>query len=562
MQFQKVIDPRIHIDEKQTTAVFEGPINTSFQQITPPTQNTIQPVYTIQTPSVQLGLNTLMYQQCSITWTLTGTALTNFQATQSIALRPWPLTRSMTSLVVQLNNCTVSTNPQLYWPQLSLLANDFIDITTVQGTTCTTPDFSTSFSDIVGSIRSPFANDTDMQSTFHTGKPRTNCFTDFTYSPDGTSLSITAMIYEPLVASPFNYSADVQKSFYGLNTVIVSPVFSSLESALCFATPAASTVTSVTAVFNSQQLLIEYVTPSPRLMQEITMKPLIYNYASINTYQSTISTLAPGESISFSTNSFQCSVVPRRFLVFVVPSFATTLNATQPIPDINLPITNVSVLFANRSGICSGQTPLQLWQMSNRAGLPMSWNQYSASPIFDSTGQIATYGGGYLVFDTANDLSAGPEFTPGLSVSNTFSLTGTATNQTNQTFTNLRVVVATITSGSVTIFNGEAVSQLGDLSHSDVGQAMSGSAVSMNVIKRDNLSAGYAGSGSFWQGLKKVFNVSNLRKASNVARAIAPYTGEYSPFLATAGDVGNSVATALGGRLMKRGQLRQLANMY
>ncbi|MFY8213253.1 MAG: major capsid protein V20 domain-containing protein, partial [Flavobacterium sp.] len=491
----------------QTTAVFEGPQNTSFQQITPPTQNTLQPVYTIQTPSTSLGLNTLMYQQVGVTWTMTGTALTNFQTQQAIALRPWSLTRAMTSLVIQLNNCTVSTNPQLYWQQLSLLSNDFIDVTTVQGPTATTPDFSSSFSDIVGSIRSPFANDTDMQSSFQTGKPRTNCFTGFTYSADGTSLTITAVIYEPLIASPFNYSSDLQKSFYGLNTIIISPVFSALESSLCFAIPTGTTVTGLTAAFTSQTLLIEYVTPSPRLMQEINSRPLIYNYASINTYQSTIASISPGESVSFSTNSFQCSVVPRRFLVFVVPSFATTLNALAPIPDISLPISNVSVLFANRSGICSGQTPLQLWQMSNKAGLPMSWNQYNADPIFDSTGQVATYGGGFLVFDTANDLSAGPDFTPGMSVSNTFSLTGTATNKTNQTFTNCRVVVATITSGAVTIYNGEAISQLGDVNISEVHQALNSPGLSANVLKHDNLSSGYAGS-SFWSGLKKVFNVA------------------------------------------------------
>lgn len=551
----KSIDGRIDLRQPRYVA-FEGPANVTYQQITPPDQTVLNPLFTVNVPSTGMGVNRCMMMTTSGSVTITGTAINNFATQQSISLRAWPLHQCMGNLQAQINDGTITITPNLYITALAMVGNDIKDQSDLQSTTATVPDSVCDYASAVGTIASPFANALD-QNNNGLASCRTQQITNIVYTGT-TSVQIFFTVSEPLLLSPFTYSSDSKKSLFGINTMNITINYNNLQRLISFATPVGTTISNITGAFSAQALQVSFVAPTEN---SLTLQPRIisYNYAGIQQIPTTIGgTLAAnGGQAAVSSNSIELSIIPSKFIIFAVPAFSDTNTITGSIPDFFFPISNVSIQYGQKSGLLAGASQIQLWETSRRNGVNASYQRWAGSKIYDSAGSTATYGGAPFVVDVAADLGLPTNLTAGMNVRTQFVINCNVTNQTGVSYNNCRFVVVAITPGIVSINGGSTIVMLGGLP----GDALVGSSgmdpIAEALVRADASNHGYSG-GSFWSSLKKGFSV-----AGKAAKVLAPALS-----LAGGPELGMA-ATAFGhafggGARLSRGSVRNTirSHMY
>ena len=73
-------------------------------------------------------------------------------------------------------------------------------------------------------------------------------------------------------------------------------------------------------------------------------------------------------------------VVPAYLLIKANYSIPDFKNATKSLADVCFPVDKVSMSFGSRSGLLSGMSQAQLYQISVTAGVNMSFSQWVGQP--------------------------------------------------------------------------------------------------------------------------------------------------------------------------------------
>jgi hypothetical protein len=551
----KAVDSRVDISEP-SLVVYSSVPSVVYQNF-PPSQPSLNPVITIPvTPG--FGLSRSLSFQAQISFTITGTALNLFTEQQSISLRAFPINQTLTNLNIQLGTNGVQITPNLYTSAFLHYNNDSLAQKQNQSGTASAPDFVTDYSALVGTVSSPFANSLDENQSSSINTVRTKQLTNFALNADNTSLTFTANIVEDLIASPFLYNAtaDPQKAIFNLNNVIVTMSFNYLQRMLSYAIPVGATVTGVSGVFNSQSILCQFVAPFENSITNRTM-PMTYNYSYIQSTDTTIANLPAGSSIQISTNTQQLSIIPDTFLIFCIPSIESLTQVSPSLPDFFFPITNVNINIGMRQAVLGQATQFQLWQLYKKNGGIADWNQFSGASVVDSTGVKTTLGGAPLILSVAQDLNLPTSSTVGQVESSNFQANVTVYNNTGVNFTNCTIRVVALTDGWITTSgNGNVDIHTGGVTPQMVAMASELPYLAEETVKRTSKGKGYSGGKYSWADFKHQI----LKPISSVAKAIAPFTGEYAPAVATFGNVAGAVA---GSGLMARHKMRgAIRNAY
>lgn len=259
------------------------------------------------------------------------------------------------------------------------------------------------------------------------------------------------------------------------------------------------------------------------------------------------------------------STIPRRIYIYARQQ---TSDLTYTSTDTFAGISSLQLQFGNYDNVLANASPEQLWQMSVRHGLSMSWPEFSGQPMNYMSGtQNLQYGqvGSVIIIEPGIDFGLSSLELAGLNEKLTIQAYATIFNPnvaSPSASINYSFYVVTVTDGVLSIpGSGQSLTQIGVVKASDVIN-------NHGPIMEYNTMEGFEG-GDFMGGrggekIKKFFKDK-----------VAPWLREYGPQIIKAvgkvilpsiglGDGGSRVGGRIGGGMemeggegMSKAQLRQ-----
>ena len=347
---------------------------------------------------------------------------------------------------------------------------------------------------------------------------------------------------EPFFMSPFELD-DMERGIYGIDSLNVKWTLGSLDRLWSVRAGGGSTYTSIVGhVAGAPTLNLTFIQPSLADLQKIP-STMVYNYYSLDTTQiSADYTFNPGQSIQkLASLALQLDTVPRRFIIYLQRRDS---DQTAYTTDTFARIDSITVSFDNLGGQLSSCSSQELYKISARNGLLMSYPQW------------AKYSGSVLVLDVAKDIYMQQPFeAPGSGVKKTFKCYVDATNLNLSESIVYNLIVVPCYDGIATIRSGVLSIQDQILSADDVLNAKNSENNALYEPPKN-----YYG-GKFFadvkRGLKKVHGfVKKHKLISKGAKAF----GDLAPQYAKQANIISSAAKELGygrmgGRLMTKNQL-------
>jgi hypothetical protein len=304
---------------------------------------------------------------------------------------------------------------------------------------------------------------------------------------------------EPLLfLSPFiSGNCKNHASFLGLNTLNVTMNMGDANRAMSNAsygthdtnakTPTISTVTFIKA--SESKLLLNFLSIPAQMMAKIEPKNVVnFNqYMAYNTGTSgTIPKLIGTKTLTF--NNIQLGCIPSKILIFVKKPNATTYDSNS-----FMAITKLQMTFANKSGLLSSATQVDLYNMSVKNGLQMNFYEFSGKGISnDSAGSpvVVPTTGSILVIDPAIDLSIDPEYSNMSQGQFSVTFTIDVLNQTKDDMEGPTMYMICVNSGLFQTERGQSKFNIGMLSQQQVLQTKSQVAVMDKTTYEDEIVGG------------------------------------------------------------------------
>jgi hypothetical protein len=437
--------------------------------------------------------------------------------------RAYPLARSSNNLRITINNNSVSTELSDYFHAL-VRYNTGRDMRQYDYS-CTPHqlDAFQHYDDAAGSALSPFASYGD-----NTYEDSRACFTGLTLISDNTvgnvrtivqDLEVTELLYlNPLL---FDKHSN-QKGFIGVQTFdVVINLESDLASAIWCNNyqPVGNNYDVTATIEGNPELLFTYITPNLLDMPKIS-DSIIYPYYNIDRYNTPVSAIIPAiagdpnanpgtveviSSLDVTSNNIQLNSIPKRIYIF-----ARRRNNSRSVftTDTFARINSISFNWNNRNGLLSSANSEQLYQISVKNGLNMSWDEWNRNA------------GSVLCLDFAKDIGLSSMEAPGLLGTYQMNYRVNISNMNRINAINFDLYTIVVSAGTFTISSNRANSQIGVISKQDILDAPD-----LPLVQYDYDMDG----GNFFSGLKKTGRF--LKKA---AKKVAPVVRKYGPAAADA----------------------------
>lgn len=154
--------------------------------------------------------------------------------------------------------------------------------------------------------------------------------------------------------------------------------------------------------FSNVQMLFEFLSTQPtQLVSSKNVCPY-YDYSRYISNSNGGVSFPSGTSGTFTTNTIQINQIPDYFIIYArIPMSQQTAKNSASFLTIN----NISVNFNNASGLLSSFTPSQLWNMSRKAGLNQTFDEWRGTALINNIngeGTIIGTTGSILVIDAAS----------------------------------------------------------------------------------------------------------------------------------------------------------------
>ena len=279
-------------------------------------------------------------------------------------------------------------------------------------------------------------------------------------------------------------------------------------------------ITSVTCKFyRAPELLVTYLSPD-------SLQPIpdvqVLGYMKPQTYIKNAGTLVPGDTTQLFSDSIRLSQIPRLVYLFVRHDQASSGFAT---PDSFLAIEAVSVNWNNESGLLASATKQDLFEISSRNGLNVSYPGFSE------------YRGSVLCLEMGKDIGLPDSQAPGVQGSFTLQVNLTVKNTGSSNFDGDFYLV-TMNEGTFSVAQNSARASIGNLSPELVLAA-----TTAPYLPDFHYRAVHGG--SFWSGLKNVLGsvASGVAQVAPIAAMVAP---ELAPVISQVSDVAGAAGRLLG----------------
>lgn len=447
----------------------------------------------------------------------------DFQFGTNDALRQAPLASIMENLDVRLNGGSLADNISDRIHAMLCYNNNAIDRTCNWSTTPIMPDAYQDLNDwtLYGSAKNPLADYGESG----VEDPRGG----FPSTPTvGMPGSYDFVITEPLFLSPLNAApSQDDEGFVNVNQIDVKMRWLANLNRIFSHASSGDPLTDVTVSFyQAPELLIRYFTPDQnQALPNLQVLP----YIKYNDFVRQGITLqpdgTPGSSQTIVSDTIKLNQIPAHILLFARRSRGTTTFATA---DSFANISAVSLLWNNESNLLTSATEQQLYQISKRNGLNLTypqWNKYRGS-----------------VFKCQFGLDVGliQGLSPG--VMGQFTLQATVTfNNKNTVPVEYEFYLTTLLVGSAELTENSLALNLGNLTVEAVENAEYGPQVSHS-------DAMTSGGGSFFTSMKHFLNKLSrgVQVVGKLGQAVAPGIGMINPAIGAAVGVGSSIARDVG----------------
>lgn len=427
--FKKILveDSRLNVSSDATFAVYKGAQNVTSYPSYAQSQSVNSHTYTTIIPSenVIVDRRVMWSSSCVLKLTSTGDKVpvgeTIINLALTDALAPFPLHQMATTIQATINSTTVSVNiDDVLAPLLRL--HDKRELAAYNSSTPVAFDTYRNYSDGVNANNNAlggFQNVADNDLMPRGAYPNVvvgSAWAGGNADPTGAlvvsdgnaATQLVAYVKftstEPIMGlSPFTYidSAN-QAGLYGLTTIAFQMNMGNVNRVWRSANNYIQGIQIMG--FNNSRLLYTFLTPHPdQLIPSRNVLPLMTINRNITPF---VPGFAPGvTSAKITTNALQLSSIPDKMIIFVRKAKGD-LNYQDA--DFFLPITNVSINFANQSGILASATREQLYQMSRKSSYNGTFPEFLGKAIQTNTatgaGKSVPLSGSVLCLDFGRDL--------------------------------------------------------------------------------------------------------------------------------------------------------------
>lgn len=473
-----VIDKRLECmlygQKKQFYPVLKSAENVTWQQIQSNNYSTSSIVWNFNTNSERTIIDRRIYVKVQFRVRFTATPPVGAKVLQTglDAPRAFPLASITQSLGASINGSSISVQYADFM-QACLRTNWSHD--TRNYDLSGTPhklDNCQEYGDMTGATNNP------MNDYFSSGwdEGRGAFFLDQIVSNqvgDGVTAKNAEVLFtvvEPLYLSPFLQTDELEAGFLGVKNMGVTFSFKAGNLSRVWSHNDSSHVlTNVEVLMGPSsnttppQLLINYLTP-PLLDLGQQPRNIVYPYCRQDVYVNNMNTnLAAGASQEFTNNNIQMSHVPSHIWIYSNQPDAFIDHAS---PDCFNVIQSVSLQYLNTSGQFSSCTLNDLYNMSVKNGLKMSFTEFRGETQVLDTG---LYHGttGNVICISASDLALPSNVAPGMALNSQLSIKLSIKNPSGNA-KQVQIVVILGYPGLMTVTEGTMITNTGLISQSDV----------------------------------------------------------------------------------------------
>lgn len=531
----KITDPLLDIVSRVYLAK-QGAASVTHQQVQAVSYSDAQVRWSVYTPSVNIGVDRRFYVEQDFTVNLgqfvAGPQVGQFPQFGQVfgndtGLRQLPLASCLESVQLKLNNSTVSINLDDTIHALMRYGSSPQERTHYLSGSPSCPDQFSEFANAGGAFeisvaggRNPFA---DYVTKEEEVTRQFRCWVTSVTVPPGVGnpvSSFTIKVREPVFIPPLNWSERDVLCLFGIQTIDVTFSYSDLQKLVegSFQVAGNAYTATVTNTPNTPPRLHLFYA-SPQINMAIP-KLLHYPYYELGRYITTGPTLnanpfpmlrgatpfavAAGASGQVSVNNIQLQSIPKRIYIYVQESKGAGLVDAKSRPNVWARVDRISVNWNSVAGKLSTAESYDLYRMSVKNGLEMSWLQWSR------------FCGSVLCIEPPTDLGLSPLEASGSRGSYQLQFQLDFTNLQNRAVT-YQVYSLVVAEGFMTI-NDSLVSQdVGVLTETAIADAPTMPPGTMAEVT--NM---YGGGfwGDLWKGIKK-----GAKFVTGVASKVAPIVG-------------------------------------
>jgi hypothetical protein len=338
-----------------------------------------------------------------------------------------------------------------------------------------------------------------------------------------TGFTINCDLYEYLYISPLGWGKDESSGFTGLDSMQLTLNFGNLANIWSHFVDTGYTLTSLTVTLGQVEVYTRHLTP---LMTQPSPTVGIYPYHKIQQNKTAMSALVPNATGTVSSSSVNLSYVPAMVLIYIKRKKSERTHLTT---DSFISLTNVSIDYDNRNNLFASARQVELFQVARKNRCNQSFAEWSGSIITENSGTTSTsFGlcGGPLLLEFGKDIPLDDGKAPGVRNHTTFQCTVQYKN-TNQVDTiTPELNVTFIYSGTLQLFDGQAISDLSVLSNADVMNAITQPGipeVSYNEIRE-------AYGGQFFRRFKD-FGMKTIQELSKAVKKAEPHVRKALPVI-------------------------------
>lgn len=587
LKIVEVRDPRTVIREKEY-AVLKGGSQVSWKPYTTTSVSSSSIQFSTPPPSPKIFIDRKQYIQLPVRITLNCAAPNAFPILRAgyDAPRAFPITSSVSTLSVNINNTAVSLNMSDVIPSLLRFNTTQFLKEHDYSMTPSCLDQYQEYIDGVGTVRNPLGQYGDSNDESVMGR---GGFAQYNIVSNTPSQAIIDCLFtEPIFLSPFYFGSGNSSAFIGVQTMdwnfsFIPNAYTRMWSHAIGGASNPGAITSGSVLFTGfspaftipnapilPQLLFNYITP-----QELQSIPsaMEYSYFNIDRYPTDYSqsAVAPNTSLTMVSNNIQLQSIPRRMYIFARNSNAvlqgnSVLAGGPNFTDTFMSLSDLRVNWNNQSGLFSSATQQDLYKMSIKNHCNLSWTQWSGGPVYKEAFPIKVGTVGSIIcVEFGTDIGLGDTESPGVLGTYQLQINVTAKNinQTNPVYPTLYIVV--VSEGVFNILDNRSVSQIGVLSKQDILDAQQhiSEYVDYETIQDINGGNFLSGIGKFGQNLIEKIR-PYIKKAKDIYKKISPYVktaANFAPLLLGLGDeeydggapVGGEL---IGGKMMRRSRLK------
>lgn len=394
LKMSVIRDPKICVMTEREFGIFKGSNDITFKRF--PTTSFSPTSITLSTPppSPNVITDRVIYLELPMEIEFTGSPAN----TQNVidlaggldAFRAMPISQLLQNINLTINGQTISQNTSVYLPYLM---NYMMDNKLPQGYYSGSPampdTYNTYRADVVNHTgNSPF---NDYKNSVYYQCPRNAAdITVVSNSPTAAVIQVT--LYEPIILSPLLFGGENASGLVGVSQMDWNLTFYNqiqrIWSHSIAVAPAVNQILSATIKFGYGGLVPAFHFKYLTLSDIDSIPPAVtYDYNKMYYYVTeSNSDLASGASSQIYSLTVQPNAIPRRLYIFVRERDGAKYNNPGPLlnsttygvtrPDTAAFITNISVIWNNRSGILSSASAWDLYRISVDNGCSLNWNQW------------------------------------------------------------------------------------------------------------------------------------------------------------------------------------------